>query len=499
MERRILICVGTTQDGVLASRVLEGAGLVALVCPGIPHLMNELQQGCGALLVAEEVIAGAAMEPIKAFIRAQPAWSDLPVLVLTLRGSPSSEVQRAVETLGNVTLIERPVRTIGFVSAARSALRARDRQYQVRLADQRKDEFLATLAHELRNPLAPIRTSMSILRRLQPSEQLAKLVGVVDRQVAHLTRLVDDLLDVARISTGKVSLQARLTTVRSVLTHALEISNSAIQDKGHRLKVTQPEQEYVLKADHARVVQSVANLLVNAAKFTPEHGEIELRSLVQGDTVQFRVKDNGRGLQEQSKAQIFELFAQAQVAGELASGLGIGLNLAKRFAEMHGGTITVMSDGLDQGSEFVLSLPVVVGAQERQTQEAAAAPAHGGDSRKILVVDDNVDAADTLEALLRIEGFSVAVAYDGQAAIEAVRQDPPEIVLMDIGMPRMDGYEAARRIREETAGIRLIALTGWGQELDRRKAQDAGFNQHFVKPVDLEQLLTTLTRVVENT
>jgi signal transduction histidine kinase len=456
-------------------------------------LLEELRQGCGALLVAEEVIAGAAMQPIKQHIAAQPAWSDLPVLVLTLRGSPSVEVQRAVESLGNVTLIERPVRTIGLVSAARSALRARDRQYQVRLADQRKDEFLATLAHELRNPLAPIRTSMALLRRLAPADNVARIVDVVDRQVVHLTRLVDDLLDVARISTGKVALQARRTTVRSVLTHALEISSSAIQDKGHRLSVTQPEGEFTLNADHARVVQSVANLLVNAAKFTPEHGRIELGAEVQGDTVRFRVKDNGRGLQEQSKGQIFDLFAQAPVPGELASGLGIGLNLAKRFAEMHGGTISVSSDGPNLGSEFVLSLPVVVaGASEAAVAAPAQQAHHGADSRKILVVDDNVDAADTLEALLSIEGFSVAVAYDGEAALEAVRADPPAIVLMDIGMPRMDGYEAARRIREETEGIRLIALTGWGQDLDRRKAEAAGFNTHFVKPVDLEQLLSTI-------
>jgi signal transduction histidine kinase/CheY-like chemotaxis protein len=493
MERRILIYVGTTQDGVLASQVLQAAGLNCLVVVGIQPLLAELARGCGALLVAEEVIAGSAMQPIKSYVGAQPAWSDLPVLVLTLRGSPSVEVQRAVESLGNVTLIERPVRTIGLVSAARSALRARDRQYQVRLADQRKDEFLATLAHELRNPLAPIRTSMSLLRRLAPAADIARIVDVVDRQVVHLTRLVDDLLDVARISTGKVALQARRTTVRSVLTHALEISSSAIQDKSHRLKVAQPEGEFVLNADHARVVQSVANLLVNAAKFTPEHGEIELAAEVQGDTVRFRVKDNGRGLQEQSKGQIFDLFAQAPVAGELASGLGIGLNLAKRFAEMHGGTISVSSDGPDRGSEFVLSLPVVVAdGGEVAAPPPPAPPQHGSDMRKILVVDDNVDAADTLEALLSIEGFSVAVAYDGEAALEAVRNDPPAIVLMDIGMPRMDGYEAARRIRQETEGIRLIALTGWGQDLDRQKAEAAGFNTHFVKPVDLEQLLSTI-------
>ena len=497
MERRILISLGTSQDAVLASRVLEAAGIECAVCAGTQALLSEMQLGCGAVLVAEEVIAGSAMQPIKAFVSAQPAWSDLPVLVLTLRGSPTVEVQRAVESLGNVTLIERPVRTIGLVSAAHSALRARDRQYQVRLADQRKDEFLATLAHELRNPLAPIRTSMSILRRLAPSEQVSRIVGIVDRQVVHLTRLVDDLLDVARISTGKVSLQAGRTTVRAVVTHALEISSTSIQDKGHKLKVTQPDADFALTADHARVVQSVANLLVNAAKFTPEQGEIELEAQVSGETVLFRVKDNGRGLQEQSKARIFDLFAQAPAPGEPASGLGIGLNLAKRFAEMHGGTIGVASDGPDRGSEFVLSLPVVVeGGDVSLPETPAPTPAsHGVDGCKILVVDDNADAADTLEALLRIEGFTVTVAYDGAAAVEAVREDPPEIVLMDIGMPRMDGYEAARRIREQVSGIRLIALTGWGQELDRQKAETAGFNTHLVKPVDLERLLTTINTV----
>ena len=494
MERRILIYVGSTQDAVLAGQVLGSAQLESLAVVGMPTLMQELELGCGALLVAEELIAGAAMQPIKAFVDMQPSWSDLPVLVLTLRGSPSVEVQRAVETLGNVTLIERPVRTIGLVSAARSALRARDRQYQVRLADRRKDEFLATLAHELRNPLAPIRTSMSLLRHLAPAANVARIIDVVDRQVLHLTRLVDDLLDVARISTGKVQLRPGRTTVRAVMTQALEISGLAIQEKGHRLQVTQPDAEFVLNADHARVVQSVANLLVNAAKFTPEHGKIEVGAQVHGDTVRFLVKDNGRGLPQNSRSEIFELFAQERVPGEMSSGLGIGLNLAKRFAEMHGGTIEVSSDGPDRGSEFVLNLPVVVadGGREAELPAQPAASQHAPGSRKILVVDDNVDAADTLEALLRIKGFSVAVAYDGEAALEAVRNDPPAIVLMDIGMPRMDGYEAARRIREQLANIQLIALTGWGQDLDRRKAEAAGFDNHFVKPVDLDRLLTTI-------
>ncbi|RYF41394.1 MAG: response regulator, partial [Comamonadaceae bacterium] len=405
--------------------------------------------------------------------------------------SDSIDAQRAVETLGNVSLLERPVRTIGLISAVHSALRARERQYQVRLADQRKDEFLATLAHELRNPLAPIRTSMSIISRLQPLPEIARLSAIVDRQVMHLTRLVDDLLDVARITTGKVVLQSQRTTLRSVLTHALEIASSAIQDRRHRLTVIQPEEEHPMDADHARVVQSLANLLGNAAKFTPPGGEIVVTATVDGPLAQFRVRDNGKGLAPKSLETIFELFAQAPTPGEPASGLGIGLNLARQFAQMHGGTIEASSEGLGRGSTFVLSLPVVVPA-DAMGGAPAPAPSDRTERRRVLVVDDNIDAADTLQAFLDIEGFSTAVAYDGQAAVEAVSADPPDVVLMDIGMPRMDGYEAARRIRAATRGIRLIALTGWGQELDRQKAELAGFDRHFVKPVDLQKLLDCL-------
>lgn len=491
MSLRILIYVSTAQDGVLATRVLGAAGIETLVCTGIPDVVTELGRGCGALLVAEEVIQGAALLPLRTYVQAQPAWSDLPVLVLTTRGSDSIDAQRAVENLGNVSLLERPVRTIGLISAVHSALRARERQYQVRLADQRKDEFLATLAHELRNPLAPIRTSMSIISRLQPLPEIARLSAIVDRQVMHLTRLVDDLLDVARITTGKVVLQSQRTTLRSVLTHALEISSSAIQDKHHRLTVVQPEGEHPMDADHARVVQSLANLLGNAAKFTPGGGEILVTATVEGPMAQFRVRDNGKGLQPRSLETIFELFAQAPTPGEPSSGLGIGLNLARQFAQMHGGTIEASSQGPGRGSTFVLSLPVVV-AQEAVRSAPAVAPVDHTERRRVLVVDDNRDAADTLQAFLDIEGFSTAVVYDGQAAVESVTSDPPDVVLMDIGMPRMDGYEAARRIRAATQGIRLIALTGWGQELDRQKAELAGFDRHFVKPVDLQKLLECL-------
>jgi signal transduction histidine kinase/CheY-like chemotaxis protein len=492
MERRVVIYPAVAQDGTLASKVLSSVDIETLVCSGSEAVLAALAEGAGALLVVEEVIAGAAIQPLKRYVEAQAGWSDLPILVLTKRGADSVEAQRAVELLGNVTLLERPVRTIALISAVRSALRARERQYQVRLADQRKDEFLATLAHELRNPLSPIRTSISLIRRLQPSDEVRNLADIVDRQAVHLTRLVDDLLDVARITTGKVALNSTHTTLSAVITHALEIAAASMQEKGHQLDVIRPPQEFALDADHARIVQSVANLLVNAAKYTPSRGHIALSASVEGSVVTFRVRDDGRGLEPASLTRIFELFAQARSAGEPPSGLGIGLNLARKFAEMHGGSITATSAGLGLGSEFVLTLPVVVGVEQPDTAGAPAAGGTRGAGRRVLVVDDNKDAADTLEAYLAMEGFDVAVAYDGAAALEKVQLHVPDVVLMDIGMPRMDGYEAARMLRALGRPVRLIALTGWGQALDKTRAQEAGFDHHFVKPVDLATIVEVL-------
>jgi CheY-like chemotaxis protein len=305
---------------------------------------------------------------------------------------------------------------------------------------------------------------------------------------------VDYLLAVARISNGMVGLQVLDTTARSVVTNAMEIANAAIVEKGHELLVDQPASEYRLRADHVRVVQSLANLLVNAAKFTPRAGTIRLAVQVEGPQVEFRVCDNGRGLAAESLGTIFEMFAQARSPGEPGTGLGIGLNLAKRFAELHGGTLAARSEGLGRGSEFVLRLPVVTGAEPPAVKDGDVPVGPVRLPARVLVVDDNVDAANTLGTLLTLQGISVALAYDGAEAVEAVQKQPPDVVLMDIGMPRLNGYDAARQIRRQPGGggIRLIALTGWGQYADRHLAEQAGFDVHFVKPVDFAALLGCL-------
>jgi signal transduction histidine kinase/CheY-like chemotaxis protein len=497
VERRIVICTPTGQDAALTSRVFRSVNIGSMVCSDAVELLEQLPRGAGALLLVEEVISGAAMRPLAEYVASQPTWSDIPILLLTRSGADSQDVRRAVDLLGNVTLLERPVRTIALISAARSAIRARERQYQVRDADQRKDEFLATLAHELRNPLAPIRTAMGILKHLHPdAEPITRVRQVVDRQVVHLTRLVDDLLDVARITSGKVVLKREHITLRSVLNHAVEISSSSMEAKRHDLLVQEPDGDFVLDADHARLVQSVANLLVNAAKFTPAQGRITLRASVEAQTVTFSVQDNGIGLEPRSLTRIFELFAQTPVPGEAPTGLGIGLSLARQFAEMHGGHLHAVSEGLGRGSEFVLTLPVVVGVKPGGLREDVVLDGASANaaSRKVLVVDDNVDAADTLQTLLGMDGFAVTTVYDGLAAVAHTQASMPDVVVMDIGMPGMDGYDAARLIRQQPGGdkVLLVALTGWGQSNDKHRASDAGFDQHLVKPVDYELLLKSL-------
>jgi len=495
MERRFLIHVPAL-DAQLAGRVLQSAGIEASLCASAVELAAELERGVGALLLAEEALNRPVLAVLARHLAGQPAWSDLPMVVMAKRGADSLEAQRAVEQLGNVTMLERPVRTITLVSAARSALRARDRQYEMRALSRRKDEFLAALAHELRNPLAPIRNAMAIVQRLHPSPQVTSLVGIVDRQVSHLTRLVDDLLDVARITSGKIELKLAPTSARRVAQHALEIAQASLDAKQHRVQVDLPQDDVVLQADHVRLVQAVANLLVNAAKFTPASGDIALQVRQLDADINFEVRDNGRGLHADELERIFDMFEQTRAVGEPTGGLGLGLHLTRAFAQLHGGSVRASSDGPGRGSHFVLRVPVV-GAGGTAPAGPSGADSRQGAGHKVLVVDDNIDAASTLEALLSMHGMHVTVAHDGAAAVGKVEAEQPDAVVMDIGMPVMNGYEAARRIRSTVPGPRpmLIALTGWGQYADKARASEAGFDFHFVKPLSIDELLGCLARL----
>jgi len=355
-------------------------------------------------------------------------------------------------------------------------------------ANRRKDEFIATLAHELRNPLAPVRNAVAILGR--PGAAASDLEwsrGVIDRQVQQMARLIDDLLDVARISSGKLLLRRAPATLASIVELALETSRPHLEAAQHRLTVELAAGDAWLDADATRLAQVFANLLNNAAKYTPPGGAIALSARRDGESVVVSVADNGIGFPPESAAQLFEPFAQRVSPEHVAGGLGIGLALVRGIVRLHGGSVAAESEGPGKGSRFIVRLPAAdpsLALPRKDWQEAAQAKA-----LRVLVADDNRDAADSLARLLSLYGHDVRVAYDGAQALELAGEWRPAAAILDIGMPLVDGYEAARRLRAKHGrAITLIASTGWGQEADRQRAAQAGFDRHLTKPVDPQVL-----------
>jgi signal transduction histidine kinase len=370
----------------------------------------------------------------------------------------------------------------------------------LRHADRQKDEFLAMLAHELRNPLAPIGNAVYLMKmkRLQ-DPQLRLSRDIIERQLAQLTRLVDDLLDVSRITRGGMILARANITIGEIVARAVETADPEIQARKHALKLEVGDPELMIYGDGVRLTQALGNLLSNAAKYTENGGSILLRSGRRGDHVEIAVRDSGIGIPGDALPRIFELFTQVdQRVGRVPSGLGIGLALVRRIVEMHGGGVTACSNGPGHGSEFVIRLPISVERRGGAPQEAGAATrieAVPRTKRRVLVADDNADALDSLAELLTLNGHEVFRAADGAAALELAERSRPDVALLDIGMPRLDGYELARRIRAQPWGahVQLIALTGWGQESDRQRSRESGFDGHLTKPVDqhlLDRLLS---------
>ena len=361
---------------------------------------------------------------------------------------------------------------------------------------RRKDEFLATLAHELRNPLAPIVTALEVLRIKVPDDpQMRWSRDVIERQVRHMTRLVDDLLDVARLSTGKAQLRMERIELTSVVHHAVESVKTVIDVAGHALSLALPEQPVVLEADPTRLSQILANLLSNAAKYTPPEGHICLAARQDGNKAVITVSDDGIGLSETDLERIFSMFAQVTPAIDRSQGgLGIGLALSRGLVELHGGTIIATSAGLHKGSTFTVMLPCAMASNVLQPPPTPADTTQDSALHRILVVDDNLDAAQSLAMLLQMDGHETAVAHDGQRALEVAQSFSPQVILLDIGLPLMNGYEVAKQLREQPWGraIKLIAVTGWGQDQDRQQALAAGFDHHLTKPLDPARLSSLL-------
>ena len=400
-----------------------------------------------------------------------------------------------------LTLTDAADKAVGFATVSQDVTeRKRMEDHLRRLAadlsdaDRRKNEFLATLAHELRNPLAPMSNMLEVVKRAgNDGQTLKRAHDTIERQLGQMVRLVDDLLDLNRITHDRLELRRSEVELSSVIQQAVEVARPLIDAAGHELTVDLPDEPVYLNADRTRLAQVFSNLLNNSSKYTRPNGIISLSAKRIDDEVVVTVKDNGAGIPQDKLASIFDMFMQVDKTSDRAQGgLGIGLTLVKRLAEMHGGSIEARSAGEGQGSEFVVHLPVL------SKSSVAGQPGPGIKSaspeRRILIVDDNQDSADSLAMLLEITGNKTYMAHDGVEAIEEIEKHRPEVVLLDIGLPRLDGHEVCRRVREQPWGknIVMIALTGWGQEDDRRKSEEAGFNGHLVKPVDYDKLLELL-------
>jgi PAS domain S-box-containing protein len=384
-------------------------------------------------------------------------------------------------------------RVIGASKIARDNTERKRVEEALREADRRKDEFLALLAHELRNPLAPLRNGLEVMRLAtgDPSA-VAQAREMMVRQVGHMVRLIDDLLDISRINRGKMELRCSRVLLVDVINSAVETVRPLIDAAGHRLEISLPPEHVILDADLTRLAQVFGNLLTNSSRYTERGGHIWLDAQRRGDVVSVTVRDNGIGIPAESLPRIFDMFSQVDRSIERSTGgLGIGLALVKGLVEMHGGTVTAESAGPKKGTTFTVELPVLASHSTPVTLENSESASIGdGHGRRILVVDDNEDAARSMARLLTLVGNEVRTAHDGIEAVETADEFRPEIILMDMGMPRLNGYEATRRIRERPWGrsVKIIALTGWGQENDKVRSHEAGCDGHLVKPVQLPEL-----------
>jgi signal transduction histidine kinase/ActR/RegA family two-component response regulator len=367
----------------------------------------------------------------------------------------------------------------------------------LREQDRRKDEFLATLAHELRNPLAPIKYALEMMRRARDPAHVVQAQEVVDRQVTQMARLIDDLLDLSRINRGLIQLQKEQVAVGSLVQQALELVRPALLAARHELQVQLPEQALLVDADPTRLVQAIANLLGNAVKYTPEGGRIGIAARADGDHVVLEVADNGIGIPPDQQGRLFQMFTQLDPGMARAKGgLGIGLALVKTLVQMHGGAVTVRSPGLGLGSIFTIRLPLVPTPAAPPKAPGAAPVAAQPGTLRVLVVEDNADGREMLVTLLEAFGYSVDAAEDGAQALEVAARFDPQVVLLDLGLPVMDGIEACRRLRadERHAHTFIVALTGWGAAGDRRRTAEAGFDAHLTKPAEPQLLQETLAK-----
>lgn len=495
LAHRVLIVAPIGRDAELMCAQLERGRIQCEICPDMDALRGELGKGAGALLFTEEALRPEATHRLALMLESQPAWSEVPIIILT--GLPSLEVKnRSFRELGrrtNITLVDRPVRIQSLISAAQSALRARARQYQIRdlmakLEDRvhERDRFLAILGHELRNPLGAILLASQMVN--EDGQLDGEHARLIERQSRHLTRIVNDLLDLSRVVSGKIVIKPQIIDLRGIAKQALETLRESAKSHQVAVELRLPETPLRVNADPVRADQIITNVLTNAIKYTPEGGHVTVSLRQEENDALVCVEDDGVGIAADRIGTIFELFAQAENAiGRSQGGMGIGLALVKNLIELHGGTITAHSDGIGKGCQFMIRLPMAEPAAvvyKPRSSPAAVQPA-----RRIVIVEDNIDVRELLRLKLRRLGHSVDAVGDGISGVDAIVGAKPDMALIDIGLPRLDGYQVAERVRSALGNdVVLIAVSGFGQPDDKRRALDAGFDDHITKPADVQDI-----------
>ncbi|HET7729437.1 MAG TPA: ATP-binding protein [Usitatibacter sp.] len=501
---RAIIVTPNDADSELVGSFLGMHGIRSTHCVSLAQLPARLEDDVGCVLMVEEALVEPDVHAIQETVRMQPPWSDMPLVLVTSAETPLSVlIDRVFPESGNMTLLQRPLQPVALVSAVQVALRARERQLQVRdlLAERgeavrKRDEFLAMLAHELRNPLAPIRNAVFLMSTLNINEPLfVKCRAMIDKQTRHIARLVDDLLDVSRLELGKVELRLQEVDLNAAASAAVETCAPITAAQRHKVGVGLAPSPVVVMADSVRLEQILGNLLINAAKFTPPGGTITIDVRREAERGVVAVRDNGVGIEREMLDSVFELFVQGERSlARTEGGLGIGLTLVRRLVELHHGRVKVWSAGLGEGAVFQAEFPL---AHPQEASEAQAAPAGGRSrSKRVLIVEDGADIRESLGMLIEMWNHRVDYAETGPEGLSSAKALKPDVVLIDIGLPGLDGYQVARRIRDGDCPwareVQLVALTGYGQASDRQRAMESGFDMHLLKPVDpmeLEQVL----------
>jgi two-component system, sensor histidine kinase len=509
-DDRVLVVAPFGYDAKVIADVLARENVTALLCADLVQVCHEAQRGAAALVIAEEAIL-ADRRILSELLSHQPAWSDIPIILLVSSTTMNPNGKLTGEKLssdGNITLLERPLHINTFLSTIRVALRSRERQYQVRdLLQQReadlrqreqdlraRDEFLAMLAHELRNPLAPIRNALQVLKLVGPNDKRTERPReIIERQITHMVRIIDDLMDVSRVERGKVQLCYEPVELSHAVSRAVESCRASIQARGHELHLSLDTEPIWIDADPTRFEQMISNILNNAAKYTAPGGRIWVSIRREEGHGFVDVRDNGRGIAGDMLEKVFDIFTQVRSSLDRnEGGLGIGLSLVKKLAQLHGGTISASSPGLGKGSTFTLMLPLRTEAPSLAEDEKTNLL---GDARRILVVEDNDDSRESLQMMLSLFGHSVDVAPDGETGLRMLLQQEPDLALIDVGLPGLDGYALVQAAlsAKPTLKTRLIALTGYGQPEDQRRALQSGFANHLTKPVAPDNLASIIS------